>query len=196
MIAYKRIKKQTLLIAGVDEVGRGPLAGPVLASAVILDPMRPIPGIKDSKQLTEKQREKLFPLIQENVLACGIGRAEVEEIDGLNILQATLLAMQRAIEQLSIAPEHIFVDGIHLPKISLPMTAVIKGDQTIPEISAASIVAKVTRDREMRIMDAKYPGYGFAKHKGYGTPEHLKNLQILGPTEIHRKSFMPVKSLV
>ncbi len=180
--------------AGVDEVGRGPLAGPVVAAAVILPPDHPIQGLRDSKRLTEKQRERLADEIQKYALAFALGRAEVSEIDQLNILQASLLAMQRAVLSLSIVPQQVVVDGPHCPKIPYPVTAIIRGDQTIPVISAASILAKVNRDREMKEMDRKYPGYGFAAHKGYPTRLHLAALQQLGITPIHRRSFAPVKN--
>jgi ribonuclease HII len=183
------------LVAGVDEAGRGPLAGPVVAAAVILDPARPIPGLDDSKVLKESAREALFPLIQERALAWAVARAEVEEIDRLNILQATMLAMRRAIQALSPAAQHALIDGNRCPE-GLPCSSewVIDGDAKVAAISAASILAKVTRDREMVLLDQTYPGYGFAGHKGYGTPEHLKALDTLGPCAIHRRSFAPVRS--
>lgn len=180
--------------AGVDEVGRGPLAGPVVAAAVILPPVHPIQGLRDSKRLTEKQRERLADEIQKYALAFALGRAEVSEIDQLNILQASLLAMQRAVLSLPFAPQQVVVDGPHAPKIPYPVTAIIRGDQSVPAISAASILAKVNRDREMKEMDRKYPGYGFAAHKGYPTRLHLAALQQLGITPIHRRSFAPVKN--
>lgn len=181
------------LVAGVDEVGRGPLAGPVVTAAVILDPENPIEGLADSKKLTEKRREALVPLIKERALAWAMGRAEPEEIDEINILQASLLAMKRAVESLSITPMHVLVDGIHAPQLSCKVTTVIKGDQSEPAIAAASILAKVARDQEMVAMEARYPGYGFAKHKGYPTKQHQQALIQLGPTEIHRRSFSPVQ---
>jgi len=184
---------QSLIIAGVDEVGRGPLAGPVVTAAVILDPNHPIEGLADSKKLSEKRREQLVPLIKQYALAWAIGRAEPEEIDRVNILQATLLAMGRAVEALAISPDHALVDGIHAPKLQCPVTTVIKGDQSEPAIAAASILAKVSRDQEMVEMDALYPGYGFAKHKGYPTKQHQQALLELGVTEIHRRSFSPVQ---
>lgn len=190
------LSKQTkLLVAGVDEVGRGPLAGPVLAAAVILDPVRPIEGLADSKMLSEKKREVLFPVIQSSVLAWGLGRAEVEEIDRINIFQASLLAMQRAVLALPIQPEHVLVDGKYCPYLPYTVEAIIKGDQKIPAISAASILAKVIRDREMVALDAVYPGYGFAQHKGYGTEKHMAALNHLGPCPQHRRSFAPVRLL-
>ena len=183
------------LVAGVDEVGRGPLCGPVITAAVILDPQRPILGLNDSKKLTEKKREALYIEIQEKALAWCIGRAEVEEIDRLNILQATMLAMQRAVEGLSITPDLALIDGNRCPQLNMECEAVVQGDGLIAEISAASILAKVTRDREMVLLDAQYPGYGIAQHKGYPTPAHLKALQTLGPTPIYRRSFAPVRRL-
>ncbi len=186
-----------ILVAGVDEVGRGPLAGPVVTAAVILDPEHPIIGLADSKKLTEKRREMLVPLIKEQALAWAMGRAEPDEIDELNILQASLLAMKRAVEALSIAPEHVLVDGIHAPKLNCPITTIIKGDQSEPAIAAASILAKVARDQEMVALENVYPGYGFAKHKGYPTKQHQQALLTLGVTDIHRRSFGPVqKALV
>lgn len=176
-------------IAGVDEVGVGPLAGPVVAAAVILDPHRPISGLMDSKLLSETKRETLYEQIVTQSLAFAIGRAEVEEIDAINILNARLLAMQRAVETLSLVPEKVLVDGNRCPKITIPAEAIIKGDQKVDVISAASIIAKVTRDREMVILDVQYPGYGFAQHKGYGTKQHYAALESLGVTPVHRKSF-------
>ncbi|GLP99543.1 ribonuclease HII [Methylophaga thalassica] len=185
---------ETIYVAGVDEVGRGPLAGPVVTAAVILDPQNPIAGLADSKKLTEKRREFLVPLIQKHALAWAMGRAEPEEIDELNILQASLLAMKRAVEALSISPEHVLVDGIHAPKLNCPVTTIIKGDQSEPAIAAASILAKVARDQEMVALDNVYPGYGFAKHKGYPTKQHQQALLSLGVTDIHRRSFAPVQA--
>ncbi|HHA19813.1 MAG TPA: ribonuclease HII [Methylophaga sp.] len=182
-----------VLIAGVDEVGRGPLAGPVVTAAVILDPDKPISGLDDSKKLTEKRREQLEPIIKQNALAWALGRAEPEEIDQLNILQATLLAMKRAVEGLSIQPTHALVDGNQAPNLICPVTTIIKGDQSEPVIAAASILAKVARDQEMVAMDELYPGYGLAKHKGYPTKQHQQALFELGPTVIHRYSFKPVQ---
>ena len=180
-------------IVGVDEVGRGPLAGAVVTAAVILDPNKPIVGLADSKKLTAKQRERLEPLIKEHALAWAIGRAEPEEIDQINILQATLLAMKRAVEGLSIMPTEALVDGNQAPDLNCPVTTVIKGDQSEPAIAAASIIAKVARDSEMVEMEAKYPGYGFAKHKGYPTQQHQQAFMELGVTDIHRRSFKPVQ---
>jgi len=180
-------------VAGVDEVGRGPCAGPVVAAAVVLDPSRPILGLADSKKLSEKRREALYLEIREKSLAWAVGRAEVEEIDSINILQASLLAMQRAIEQLSFDLEGVLVDGNILPRLTVPGQAIVQGDATVPAISAASILAKVTRDREMVEWEKVYPGYGLAVHKGYPTVVHLEALMRLGPTPIHRRSFAPVK---
>ncbi|KNZ82725.1 ribonuclease HII [Providencia stuartii] len=181
------------LIAGVDEVGRGPLVGAVVTAAVILDPKNPIIGLTDSKKLTEKKREKLFVEIQEKALCWCIGRAEPEEIDEINILHATMLAMQRAVAGLSITPDFVLVDGNRCPILSMPSQAVIKGDSLVQEISAASILAKVVRDREMVELDKAYPEYGFAKHKGYPTAYHLEKLAQFGATKFHRKSFAPVR---
>jgi len=183
-------------IAGVDEVGRGPLAGPVVTAAVILDPNRPILGLADSKKLTEKSREILAATIKQDALAWAIGRAEPEEIDQLNILQATLLAMKRAVESLSIVPSHALVDGNQAPNLMCPVTTIIKGDQTEPAIAAASIIAKVSRDKEMILMEEYFPGYGFAKHKGYPTKMHQDALMKLGVSEIHRRSFKPVQLVI
>jgi ribonuclease HII len=177
------------IYAGVDEAGRGPLAGPVVAGAVILNPGVMIEGLKDSKLLTPKKREVLSERIKVQALAWAIGRAEVEEIDQFNILQATLLAMKRAVEQLSVIPELVIVDGIHCPQINIHTKAIIKGDQLIPAISAASIIAKVHRDAEMCKYDKQYPGYDFALHKGYGTKKHIELLKKLGLSPLHRKSF-------
>lgn len=182
------------LLAGCDEVGRGPLAGDVVAAAVILDPAKPIVGLDDSKKLTEKKREQLFEEIQAKAKSWCIARASVAEIDELNILQASLLAMSRAVQGLHIQPEHVLVDGNKLPKWRYPAEAVVKGDSRVAAISAASILAKVTRDREMIVLDKKYPGYGFAGHKGYPTRVHMEALEKLGITPIHRTSYAPVKA--
>jgi len=183
----------THFVVGVDEVGRGPLAGPVVTAAVILDPNNPIEGLNDSKKLSEKRREELEPLIKKHALAWSLGRAEAEEIDEINILQATLLAMKRAVEGLDIEPTHALVDGNKAPNLACPVTTIIKGDQSEPAIAAASILAKVARDREMVVMDELYPGYGLAKHKGYPTKQHQEALLELGVTPIHRRSFKPVR---
>ncbi len=185
-------KNLPILTAGIDEAGRGPLAGPVIAAAVILNPKKKIKGLTDSKLLTHKRREVLAEKIKESALAWAVGRADVLEIDSINILQATLVAMQRAIAALSILPEHALVDGNCCPKLLCTTTAIIKGDLLIPAISAASIIAKVTRDAEMIEMDNLFPGYGFANHKGYGTDKHLRALRELGVCQIHRRSFTPV----
>jgi ribonuclease HII len=184
------------LVAGVDEVGRGPLCGPVVTAAVILDPAVPIAGLNDSKKLSEARREALFDEICEKSLSWCIARAEVAEIDQLNILQATMLAMQRAVAGLSVTPKLALIDGNRCPKLQVPCAAVVKGDSKVPAIAAASILAKVSRDREMRELDRLYPGYGIAGHKGYPTPEHLQALQRLGPLAIHRRSFAPVRRLL
>jgi len=181
------------LVAGVDEVGRGPLCGAVVTAAVILDPLRPIEGLNDSKKLTEARREALFPIIQERALAWCIARAEVEEIDQLNILHATMLAMQRAVAGLAIQPNRVLVDGNRCPVLPMRSEPVIQGDGRVPAISAASILAKVARDREMVDLDQLYPGYGIAQHKGYPTPIHLAALRELGASVIHRRSFAPVR---
>ena len=181
------------LVAGVDEVGRGPLCGAVVTAAVILDPNRPIAGLNDSKKLTEARREKLYDEIREKALSWCIARAVVEEIDELNILHATMLAMQRAVEGLSITPKLAMIDGNRCPKLTMPSEAVVKGDSKVPAIAAASILAKVSRDREMAAFELQYPGYGIGGHKGYPTAVHLEALERLGPTPIHRRSFGPVR---
>ena len=180
------------LAAGVDEAGRGPLAGPVVAAAVILDPRQGIAGLADSKKLTARRREQLFDQIQDKALCCAIGQASVEEIDRLNILQATLLAMQRAVAGLRLVPARVLVDGNRLPRLPMLAEAIIGGDAKVPAISAASILAKVHRDRWCEQIDAEYPQYGFATHKGYGTAAHLAALRQHGPTPWHRRSFAPV----
>jgi ribonuclease HII len=181
------------LIAGVDEAGRGPLAGPVIAAAVILHSDRPIEGLADSKTLTPKARERLAHIIRERAAAWSIGRAEVEEIDSLNILRASLLAMRRAALALTVEPSEVWVDGSHSPELPCPVKAIVRGDALIPAISAASILAKVERDREMMELDQRYPGYGFAVHKGYPTRAHLDALRDLGVSPVHRRSFAPVR---
>ncbi|MFZ1344595.1 ribonuclease HII [Thiothrix eikelboomii] len=183
------------LIAGVDEVGRGPLAGAVVAAAVILDPAQPIEGLADSKKLSAKKREALAAEIRLKALAWSLGRAEVEEIDRLNILQATFLAMQRALEGLAIQPDQVLIDGNRCPNINYAMQAIIGGDALIPAISAASILAKVSRDAELVRLDQLYPAYGFAQHKGYPTPLHLNAIHQYGVLPIHRRSFKPIKIL-
>jgi len=181
-----------VLVAGVDEAGRGPLAGPVVAAAVILDPARPIAGLADSKQLTAQRRESLFALIQQRALACCVAEASREEIDHLNILQATMLAMRRAVEGLAVQPERVLVDGNRLPQLAIAAEAIVKGDAKVAAISAASILAKVTRDHWCLELHALYPHYGFDRHKGYGTAEHLAALGEWGPCPEHRRSFAPV----
>ncbi len=179
-------------IVGIDEAGRGPWAGPVIAGAVILDPTQPIDGLNDSKKISEKKRLLLSEEIKNKALAWGIGRADAEEIDKLNILQATFLAMQRAVDALALTAQLALVDGHLVPPLNLPARAIIKGDSTEACISAASIIAKVSRDQEMIALEAQYPGYGFAKHKGYGTKLHQQALFTLGACNIHRRSFKPV----
>ena len=193
-----RAKQYTLdwntsgLIAGVDEAGRGPLAGPVVAAAVILDPRQPIKGLADSKKLTPLRRERLYDEIRAKALCCEVGLATVEEIDRLNILQATMLAMQRAVAGLRLPPVKVLVDGNRLPTLNVHSEAVVGGDAKVPSISAASIVAKVYRDRWCLEVDAEWPQYGFAAHKGYGTPAHLAALREHGACVHHRRSFSPV----
>ena len=182
------------LVAGVDEVGRGPLCGAVVTAAVILDPRRPILGLNDSKKLTEARRELLYEEICEKALAWCIARAEVDEIDSLNILHATMLAMQRAVQGLSVRPRLALIDGNRCPQLDVPSAPVIQGDAKVPAIAAASILAKVSRDREMSAFELIYPGYGIGGHKGYPTPMHLEALARLGPTPIHRRSFAPVRA--
>lgn len=183
-----------MLIAGVDEAGRGPLVGSVVAAAVILDPNNPIEGLNDSKKLTEKKREKLFIEIQEKALAWAIAEASHQEIDEINILQASLLAMRRAVEKLKVQPEHVLVDGNKVPQgLAMGCDAVVGGDALHAEISAASILAKVTRDREMVALDLKYPQYGFAKHKGYPTKAHFEAIEQHGVMDQHRRSYAPIK---
>lgn len=185
------LQDKTIYIAGVDEVGRGPLAGAVVTAAVILK--KPIPGLADSKKLSPKKRKLLAEIIMKQALAFAYGRAEVHEINALNIHHATLLAMSRAVEALAIMPTQIYVDGLFTPpQLAIPCTAIVDGDATVPEISAASIIAKVARDEEMEKLDLLYPGYGFAKHKGYGTREHLEALKRLGPCDLHRIHYAPV----
>ncbi|MFP5467865.1 MAG: ribonuclease HII [Gammaproteobacteria bacterium] len=180
------------LMAGVDEAGRGPLAGPVVAAAVILDDMAPIKGLADSKKLTERQRERLYDEIRAKALCCSVAQASVAEIDTLNILQATLLAMRRAVEGLRLRPAKVLIDGNRLPSLDVVAESVVGGDALVPAISAASILAKVTRDRLLRQLHEQHPGYGFDRHKGYGTAQHLDALRRLGPLPDHRRSFAPV----
>ena len=183
-------------LAGIDEAGRGPLAGPVVAAAVILDARDPVAGLADSKRLCHARRLRLSAEIKARALAWAVAEAGVEEIDRLNILNASLLAMQRAVESLAIAPELALVDGLQTPAVRCPAQAVVRGDSRIPAISAASIIAKVERDRQMTALEDRYPGYGFAAHKGYPTRRHLAALARLGVTAIHRRSFAPVKKLL
>ena len=184
------------LIVGVDEAGRGPLAGPVVAAAVMLNIDKPIAGLADSKVLTEKRRERLFDEIRARALCCCIAEASVEEIDQLNILQATLLAMRRAVEGLRLKPTLVLVDGNRLPQLHVPAEAIVKGDAKVPAISAASILAKVHRDRQCLQMDEIYPAYGFARHKGYPTAQHLAALREHGVTPWHRRTFGPVQEIL
>ncbi|MDP0328432.1 ribonuclease HII [Glaesserella parasuis] len=188
MFEYPKAK----LIAGVDEVGRGPLVGAVVTAAVILDPNQPIEGLADSKKLSEKRRLTLAEEIKAKALCWSLGRAEPDEIDQLNILRATMLAMQRAVAGLRIQPDFVLVDGNRIPTLPMPAQAVVKGDSLVAEISAASILAKVARDQEMDELDKQYPEYGFAQHKGYPTKLHFEKLESLGVTPYHRKSFAPV----
>jgi len=184
---------KAIWIAGVDEAGRGPLAGPVYAAAVILNPAAPISGLADSKKLTAAKRELLFDVIRRDAQAWAIASASVEEIDTINILQASLLAMKRAVEALATRPHEILVDGLHCPKVAMAARAIVKGDSKEPAISAASILAKVARDREMHQLHEQYPHYGFNQHKGYGTAMHLAALKSHGVSPVHRRSYAPVK---
>lgn len=181
------------LVAGVDEVGRGPLAGPVVAAAVILDDLRPIPGLRDSKVLTPMRRDRLYDEIMARALCVSIAEASPDEIDRLNILHATMLAMQRAVERLRLPPAKVLVDGNRLPRLKMPAEAIVKGDAKVPAISAASIVAKVHRDRLCLQLHQRFPAYGFDGHKGYPTPVHLQALREHGPCPEHRRSFAPVR---
>lgn len=183
-------------IAGVDEVGRGPLVGAVVTAAVILDPNNPIEGLADSKKLSEKKRLALAEEIKAKALSWSLGRAEPAEIDAVNILNATMLAMQRAVAGLHIQPDFVLVDGNRIPQLSMPAQAIVKGDSLVAEISAASILAKVARDQEMDELDQRYPNYGFAQHKGYPTKLHFEKLAELGATPYHRKSFAPVRKVL
>lgn len=185
---------RAFLICGVDEAGRGPLAGPVYAAAVILDENRPIEGLADSKKLSEKKRDKLAVEIRQHALAWAIGRADVEEIDRINILQASLLAMRRAVESLPLMPGEVLVDGLHCPALPVPAKAIVKGDDSVAQIAAASILAKTARDAAMLALHDIYPQYGFDRHKGYGTADHLAALREHGASPVHRGSFAPVKA--
>lgn len=184
--------RSTLLVAGIDEAGRGPLAGPVVAAAVILDPRRPIKGVRDSKLLTPQRREELAAQIRARAIAWSTGSADVAEIDALNILHATMLAMQRAVAALPIAPDEALIDGNRCPSLACRTRAIVKGDRDVAAISAASILAKTTRDALLIELDRVYPAYGFAQHKGYGTPGHLAALERHGPCPLHRRTFAPV----
>ena len=184
------------LVAGIDEAGRGPLAGPVVAAAVILDASRPVAGLRDSKLLSARQRDRLAIEIRTRALAWSVGEADVAEIDALNILQATMLAMRRAFEGLSIVPEEAWIDGNRCPELACAMRAIVKGDRDVPVISAASILAKTARDAMLDELDGRYPEYGFARNRGYGTPDHLAALARHGPCPAHRRSFAPVAQSV
>jgi ribonuclease HII len=184
------------LTCGVDEAGRGPLAGPVYAAAVILDPARPVAGLADSKQLSPRQRQALETEICASAIAWAVASASVEEIDMLNILQASLLAMRRAVERLAVTPLQVLVDGLHRPRLAVPVTAIVRGDATVAEIAAASILAKVARDREMLALHQRHPQYGFDRHKGYPTSAHLAALREHGASAVHRRTFAPVRSLL
>lgn len=183
-------------LCGVDEAGRGPLAGPVFAAAVILDPARPVEGLADSKTLSARRRDALAQAIRAHAVAWAVASASVEEIDALNILQASLLAMRRAVEGLDVTPDRVQVDGLHRPRLALPVEAVVRGDATIAEIAAASIIAKVTRDEEMLALHRRHPQYGFDRHKGYPTRAHLEALRVNGACAAHRRSFAPVLALI
>ena len=187
---------QNILVAGVDEAGRGPLAGPVVAAAVILDPLKPIEGLADSKILSERKRDSLFDIIKIYALSWSVGMASVEEIDEFNILQATLLAMQRAVNGLTIQPDEALIDGNRLPDLLIPAQAIIKGDSKVQAISAASILAKVERDKIMVDYHKKYPDFSFHLHKGYGTGQHLSEIGQFGFLPIHRKTFNPVRTMI
>ena len=183
-------------VCGVDEAGRGPLAGPVHAAAVILDPARPIRGLRDSKQLTAAERERLAHRIRERALAWAVASASVEEIDRINILQASLLAMRRAVEALTMLPEHVLVDGNCLPRLNVSCDAIVRGDAKVAAISAASILAKTSRDAVMHALHDEHPQYGFDQHVGYATPQHLASLALHGPSIIHRRTFAPVRLML
>jgi ribonuclease HII len=184
------------LVCGLDEAGRGPLAGSVFAAAVILDPAKPIAGLADSKKISEKKRDALAIKIKENALAWAVASSSVEEIDEINILQASLLAMKRAVETLGVLPNEVLVDGLHCPNLPMPMRAIVQGDSKEASISAASILAKTARDADLYALDKLYPEYGFAKHKGYPTPFHMQMLEKHGVLNIHRKSYAPVKKIL
>jgi len=190
------VRESARVVCGVDEAGRGPIAGPVFAAAVILDPQQPIAGLKDSKLLAPRRREVLAIAIRRHARAWAVASATVEEIDRLNILQATLLAMRRAVEQLGVVPDQALIDGNRCPRLSCAAHAVVGGDRSVPQISAASILAKTARDAEMRRLHGEYPNYGLDRHKGYPTPEHLALLERHGVCAIHRRSFAPVRHLI
>lgn len=194
--AEQRLLDNGIIYCGVDEAGAGPLCGDVLAAAVVLDPSKPIVGLTDSKKLSEKKREFLFDVIREQALGFAIARATVEEIDRINILKARMLAMTRAVDGLTLPCAHALIDGNRLPELQISATAVVKGDALVASIAAASVLAKVQRDREMLELDALYPGYGFARHKGYGTKVHMDALKALGPSPVHRRSYAPVRALL
>lgn len=183
-------------VCGVDEAGRGPLAGPVYAAAVILDEANPVDGLADSKKLSARRRERIAAEIRAKAAAWSIASASVEEIDALNILQASLLAMRRAVEGLALAPGEVLVDGLHCPRLAVPVRAVVRGDATVAEIAAASILAKVARDADMRDLHDRFPQYGFDQHKGYPTPTHLAALRTHGVSSVHRRSYAPVRALL
>jgi ribonuclease HII len=189
-------QRQITYVAGVDEVGRGPLAGPVIAAAVILDESRPVTGLRDSKKLSEKRRRHLSDIIMTNCCSYAFGRAEVDEIDDINIFHASLLAMQRAVNALSISPQHALIDGKYAPELTCEVTTIIGGDDREESIAAASIIAKVHRDQEMMQLHEIYPHYGFDRHKGYPTKLHLEAMKRYGVTRHHRRSFRPVKTLI
>lgn len=193
---FEQAARQSGRVCGIDEAGRGPLAGPVMAAAVILDPGRRILGLADSKVLSPERREELAARIRERAIAYAVAEASVDEIDTLNILQATLLAMRRAVERLQVPAEYALVDGNQMPRLPMPGRPIVSGDSLEPAISAASILAKTARDALMREFDREHPGYGFAQHMGYATPEHLDCLQRLGPCVLHRRSFAPVRGLI
>jgi ribonuclease HII len=185
-----------MLVCGVDEAGRGPLAGPVFAAAVILDSLHPIEGLADSKKLTPRRRETLAGAIRAHATAWAIASASVEEIDSINILQASLLAMRRAVEKLAVTPQQVLVDGLHQPRLTVPVQAIVRGDATVAEIAAASILAKVARDEEMLTLHHFHPQYGFDRHKGYPTAMHLEALRRHGVSAVHRRSFAPVRACI
>jgi len=190
------MKEHAVLVCGVDEAGRGPLAGPVFAAAVILDPARPIAGLADSKVLSARRREALAAEIESRAIAWGVASASVEEIDALNILRASLLAMRRAVEGLAVTPSRVLVDGPHCPRLEVPVRGIVRGDATHASIAAASILAKVARDAEMLALHRIHPAYGFDRHKGYPTPAHVAALRAHGVSVAHRRSFAPVRDLL